>query len=367
MDFYIFTQDYVPLGIVSTPTAVTYTEKFQSRGSFELYLPLNTDNISLMKKERVVLLDAARKLAGVIGIVKKEKASKDTNQLVVKGNLCEEYLYRRICWGLYDKTGKASAVIKDMVTTQVISPTDTNRAIADIVIDSTRADVGDSIVFQSTGGNVGENIEGICGANSLGFRLEYDAPNKQMPFYVYEGTDRTIEQSDVPPCIFSSNYENILSSSYTLNAQDSKNVGLVAGEGEGLARKTVSVGTASGKSRKEVFIDARDLQSTNSYGMTIPEAEYLQLLKQRGNEKMADLKETESFDCVVNTYGNIRYNEDYFLGDKVTIFDAELEIQLNAVITEVEHAFDSIGETIYITFGFGPLTLAQKLKAKVVQ
>ena len=99
MDFYIFTQDYVPLGIVSTPTAVTYTEKFQSRGSFELYLPLNTDNISLMKKERVVLLDAARKLAGVIGIVKKEKASKDTNQLVVKGNLCEEYLYRRISWG----------------------------------------------------------------------------------------------------------------------------------------------------------------------------------------------------------------------------------------------------------------------------
>lgn len=367
MDFYVFTPEYVPLGVVSTPTAVTYTEKFQALGSFEMYLPLSVENIALMKKDRVVLLDAERHIAGVIGNIKKEKASKEVNQLSVRGNLCEEYLYSRICWGLYNKTGKASVVINDMVTTQVISPSDPVRAIPDIQLDPARIDLGASTPFQSTGGVVGTNIENICAANNLGFRLEYLPTDKKMRFFVYAGKDRTVDQNTVPPCIFSSDYENVLSSNYTLNVQDAKNVGLVAGEDSGAARKTVTVGSSSGKARKEVFIDARDLQSVNSDGMAIPDADYRALLTQRGNEKMALFKEAESFDCVVNVYGNIRYNEDYFLGDTVTIFDAELELQLNATITEVEHAFDSVGETIYITFGFGPLTLAQKIRAKVVQ
>lgn len=68
MDFYIFTPDYVPLGIVSTPTAVTYTEKFQSSGSFELYLPLNTDNISLMKKNEWCCLMLQENLLVLLGL-----------------------------------------------------------------------------------------------------------------------------------------------------------------------------------------------------------------------------------------------------------------------------------------------------------
>lgn len=366
MDIDVFTQDYEYLGVISTPTSIMYTEKFQTLGTFELHLPINPINTSLIKEENVLLFDKTEKIAGIIGIIRKTKANETTDELVVKGSLCEEYLYRRICWGLYSKSGKAADVIKDMVTTQVISPEDPDRAIPDIVIDPTRESVGPSVSFQNTGSVVGDNIEKLCGSNSLGFKMRFDASNKQMLFYVYEGTNRTIQQKLVPPCIFSSGYENILSSSYSSNSQDYRNVALVAGEGQGLERKMVTVGTASGKSRKEVFIDARDLQSTNTDGMTLSEDEYFELLKQRGNSKLSELKKTESFDCVVNAIGNVRYNKDYFLGDTVTISDAELGIQLNAVITEAEHAHDSNGESLYITFGYGQMTIDQKLKTKVV-
>lgn len=366
MDIDVFTPEYQYLGIISTPTSIMYTEKFQSLGNFELHLPINQINTSLIKKDRVLLFDKVNQIAGIVGIIKKSKSTDSTDELVVTGNLCEEYLYRRICWGLYTKTGKASDIIKDMVTTQVISPEDPDRAIPDIILDPAKESVGPSVSFQSTGGVVGENIENLCSSNSLGFKMKFDATNKQMLFYVYKGTDRTIQQKIVPPCKFSSVYENILSLSYSLNSQDWRNVALVAGEGEGLERKMVSVGAGSGKYRKEVFVDARDLQSTNIDGMTISEDEYFEMLKQRGNSRLSELREAESFDCIVNSIGNIRYNKDYFLGDTVTISDAELNIQLNAVVTEAEHAYDSNGESLYITFGYGQMTLDQKLKTKVV-
>ena len=145
-----------------------------------------------------------------------------------------------------------------------------------------------------------------------------------------------------------------------------KNVALVAGEDSGVDRKTTSVGVASGKSRREYFVDARDIQSTNSDGMTISAEDYIALLKQRGTEKLADVRESQSFDCTVNTVGNIQYGQDYFLGDMVTVYDSLLNLQLNARISEVQHAFTSFGEEFYITFGFGPMTLTKKLRLKGV-
>ena len=197
---------------------------------------------------------------------------------------------------------------------------------------------------------VGDNLIALCSPDNLGFRLRLELPNKRMVFKVYKGTDRTINQTEVAPCLFSYIFENMLESEYNLNTQDSRNVALVAGEGEGIERTYTTVGEVSGKSRKEIFVDARDLQ----------------VLKQRGSEKLAECRRVESFDGTINTQGNIRYGVDYFLGDKVTVFDSQLGIQLDAIITEAEHSYSSKGESLNLTFGFGPLTLTQKLKVRMM-
>lgn len=366
MDFYVFDQDYALLGILASPISVTYTEKYNDRGDFQVNLPVDEINRELIKSDNVILFDKEKGIAGIIGIISTDGETDDSPQIVAKGKLIEEYIYRRIVWGLFSITETPEKIVHSMLMTQVISPTDPNRAIADIVLKASALAEVQKISYQNTGGNVGDNIASICASSGIGFRLSYHPSDKQMLFELYEGNDRTIEQRVLPQALFSTEYENIMSTSYNLNTQDMKNVALVAGEDSGTDRKTTSVGVASGKSRREYFVDARDIQSTNSDGMTISAEDYIALLKQRGTEKLADVRESQSFDCTVNTVGNIQYDQDYFLGDMVTVYDSLLNLQLNARISEVQHAFTSFGEELYITFGFGPMTLTKKLRLKGV-
>ena len=365
MDFYVFNSDYTLLGILSSPVSVDYVEKYNDLGTFELVLPIDENNVSLMNTDNVILFDKEKGIAGVIygiGSVQSDKSP----QITVKGNLIEDYIYRRICWGLFENTDTPENVIYKMLDTQVLNPSDPKRRISDIVTEPISTATKTNISYQNTGGVVGENISSICASSDLGFKLKFDPVNKRCIFKLYKGTDRTRDQKAVPPAIFSVEYENILSSEYNISVQDMKNVALVAGEGEGLDRVMSSVGDVSGKSRREYFVDARDLQSTNSDGMEITKDQYLLMLQQRGTEKLTDLKTSQSFDCTINTQGNIQYNRDFFLGDLVTIQDKLLSIDLDAKITEVEHAFTSTGEELFITFGFGTLSLTKKLKVKGV-
>lgn len=367
MEIQVFSPDYVYLGVISQATSVMYIEKFQDKGTFEVYHPLLNDPEFLMmcQKENIFVFDTGAGIAGIVDRFKKESNDKGS-KLLIQGDLCEEYIYRRICWGLYQKTGTAGAIIGDMIKTQVISPTDVTRSMPDIVLDAGYELLGRTTSFQSTGGNVGENVASLCQANDLGYKMSYTPAEKRLHFKVYQGSDRTQGQHVLPACVFSAEYDNLISSAYTNSNHDLKNVALVAGEGEGKARKTVTVGAASGKARRESFVDARDIQSDDGSGVITPEDVINSRLKQRGEEYLAPLRSVESFDCEVSPLGNIRYNEDYFLGDKVTIEDLELGLRVDACISEVEHAFDTHGEALHITFGFGPLTLSQKLKTKVV-
>lgn len=366
MDFYVFDSNYTLLGILASPISVTYTEKYNDLGDFQVNLPVDQINRELIKSDNIILFDKDKGIAGIIGIISSDGETDDSPQIVAKGKLIEEYIYRRICWGLFSITETSENIIYNMLMTQVISPSDAARAIPDITVKTVALANSERISYQNTGGNVGDSIASICVSSGMGFRLSYHPSDKQMLFELYKGNDRTIEQRILPQALFSTEYENILSTSYNLNTQDMKNVALVAGEDSSTNRKTTSVGTASGKSRREYFVDARDIQSTNSDGMTISTEDYIALLKQRGTEKLADVRESQSFDCTVNTVGNIQYDKDYFLGDMVTIYDSLLDLQLNARISEVQHAFTSFGEELYITFGFGPMTLTKKLRLKGV-
>ena len=366
MDIYVFDSDYKKLGILQSPLSVSYIEKFKAKGEFSVSIALSNFNSKLIRKDNYLLFDKAAGVAGVI-----DKWLKDTNEneapkITITGGLCDTFLYRRIIWGQYIKSGSSVDIVEDLVRTQVVAPSDPKRAIADIEIVSTLESRGNSIQYQNTGGVVGEAVADICSSDGFGFAMRFDAKAKKMTFQVVKGTDRTKGQKEVAPCIFSQQYENILSSNYEENYSTYKNVALVAGEGEGQQRKYATAGDneVSGKQRCEVFVDARDLQSTDG-DVAIPAEEYEAMLDQRGKEQLDTLRPVVNFDCTVNTEGNVKYGVDFFLGDKVTIEDSDFG-ELDAEISEVEVAYDSSGKSLYITFGYNQLSLAKAIKAKVV-
>lgn len=368
MDLYVFKSDYTPLGMLSSPTAFSFIERVRAKGEFTVYLPMNDKNAELAKEENIVQFNDKNGIAGVIRKISKAPNEEGVMVLTISGGLCDDYMYRRICWGMYSKSGVASDIIEDMISTQVTNPQDPNRAIPDFIVGSSKTQKGADITYQSTGGNVGDNVDSICSTNNLCRSVKFDPIGKRIVFSIFEGVDRTEKQKAVPPCVFSQKFENILSSNYMKDTMNSFNVGLIGGEElEGQERVFVEVGSQTGKLRKEIFIDAKSVRSKQNDGTILDATQYKALLVQKGEEKMERVKDVESFDCVVNTLGNIRYGVDYFLGDKVTIRDEQLGVSIDAEITEVERCWDSNGETILITFGFGQLTLAEKLKAKEVQ
>ena len=366
MDFYVFDDAYNQLGLLSKPVSVTYTEKYKELGTFEVVLPINEENRILAKEENVIVFDRDRKIAGVVGIVTSTITSTGSPQLVVKGKFVAQYVYRRIVWGQFEMTGTPEQIITSLLNTQVLTPSDPSRKIPDLVMGASQLADQEQLSVQYSGDNLGTCIEAVCSTNPIGFRVSYEQIQKQMSFILYTGADRTDKQRVVPPVVFSAEYENILDSEYSVNAQDASNVAWVVGAKpvEG-TQQSVTVGSVSGKARKEYYVNASSVRDQDSEGNPIPESQYREMLTQEGKEKLDSRKVAQSFECTINTLGNVQYNVDFFLGDKVTVRDQTVGIELDATISEVQHVINQYGsEQLYITFGFGPVTLTKRLRER---
>lgn len=130
--------------------------------------------------------------------------------------------------------------------------------------------------------------------------------------------------------------------------------------------KVLSPSITKDLKRKELWVDARDLQSTDENDMQLSDAEYNKLLWQRGLQKLSDYKVIENFSSVIKTFGfqQYEYNKDYFLGDTVTVADREIDITMDTQITEVERVWDENGYSFSLTFGKTQPTILDVAKRK---
>lgn len=122
--------------------------------------------------------------------------------------------------------------------------------------------------------------------------------------------------------------------------------------------------------RRELYIDARDLQteSKEEGEEDLTEEEYKEIVVQRAKEKLAETPNVYEFEGEVrNDKGALFiFGKDYMLGDSVTIYDEDMEIRANAVVTEVNVSQNQDGYSVTPSFGFSQPTILQKLKKKGV-
>ncbi|RUT62961.1 hypothetical protein C1144_04880 [Clostridium botulinum] len=88
--------------------------------------------------------------------------------------------------------------------------------------------------------------------------------SRLIKFDVYKGVDRTLNNGTIAPCIFSRDFENILEQEYTDSLNNYRNTTLIAGAGEGKDRKITSIEEGAGLDRYELYVDARDIQDTET-------------------------------------------------------------------------------------------------------
>lgn len=360
------------IGQINQFTSLMWPDKFNGYSTFELNAPITEENKNLIKKGNIIWCGGDN--AAMIEIIQSDMDDDGKKTYKVKGRTLEMLLTTRIIWGTYScKNKNSSTAMYEIVNTQCVNPTQVNRKIPFLEC-AEDEQFGSIISFQKTGNEVYDSIQNIATEADLGFSILFRPKEKKLIFKVIQGVDRTVvtysDNSNF--VIFSTELEDILSSSYYTNSQDVKSIAYVAGEGEGIGRKFIVSGDniSSGFLRRELYVDARDLQSevSNEDGTVtvIDENDYNTMLGDRGKEKLAEYIVIESFEAKVRVIGDVqyKYGVDYFKGDKVLIKDADLGIQVVGTVSEVSENYDDEYELV-ITFGYEYPTLIQKIKKQI--
>lgn len=212
-------------------------------------------------------------------------------------------------------------------------------------------------------GNLYDIVEEYCNLTPMmGYEVQFIPSDKKLLFQILQGTDHSSTSNS--PVIFSNSLDNLFSFDYYTSDRDYKNYAYVYGESTDSGRTMVEVGdyTLSGYERYEHFVDARDLQSETDDGHVIPEEEYRAMLYKRGQKKLSELQTVETVSGKLNVNNStFTYGVDYAMGDKVTIVDENIGVQVDAIVTGIQEKYSTTYSSELIV-GYEMPTVSEKIK-----
>lgn len=347
MNLLLLNTNFEVIDVIDTYTSLLWTVRYDEAGEFELIMPANNHNLELFKLDYYLQnLDSDRLM-----IIEKKVIETDVesgNELTITGRTLESILNRRIIWVQTTISGNLQNAVKKLINDAIISPSDSSRKISNFIFEDNADTAITNLTIdesQYTGDNLYDIIHTICELKHIGFKVTLNSAF-QFVFKLYAGIDRSYSQTTLPCVVFSNKFENLLSSNYSENKTNYKNVTLVGGEGEGTDRTTATYGTESGLARRELFTDARDLSTNDG---EIDATTYQNQLIERGTEKLKNYEIVKDIDGEIVTTNLYTLNEDYSLGDVVQVVDS-YGTEAKSRITEVVTSISASSQSTYPTF-----------------
>lgn len=352
-----------------------YEFKAREIGTFTINAMLDKENLYLMDKTKNYYVLFDNDVFGVIESVKRESDSETSRVFTIKGSLALKLLEYRVIKGQLTFKGKSYKYIEELIKQNLIFSDDENRNIAlsvEFENEERLKRVCSTIDKQVTGGSLWDEIREVAEADKLRIELKPNIVviNREHPhnidgwtLIIGAGEDRTRHRANktVSSVVFSQSLSNIANTDYTVNRSKLRNTVYIAGEGEGADRKwynidvnsDVTFGERKGWNRRELWVDARDIQSEQD-NKKLTDAEYEELMKQRADEKAKDNDLSEEYTATVTDITKqYTYKKDYNIGDFVTIADEELGMEFDAQITNVIVTRQDDREIIDLEFTYG--------------
>lgn len=363
MNLIILDKNFDTLGIVSVFNTLIWDRRYYAPGLFELHAP--AEYFELMNSG-LYLYRNDREELGVIREVNFTRDAKGATTAYCKGYFAEELLNNRVLNSTVSLTGTPESIGRQLVQRFIIDPADSDRKIPQIVLGNVNG-VGSSVTVTATGDKLGDKLYEIEKTQELSHRLRYDYLTNTLSFEVWQGKDRTDAQTENSWAIFSDSFYNIKNAIYDRDESEFKNYAYVAGEGEGASRVIVEVDLRSSpdEERRELYVDARDLQSTytddDGTEHTYTSAQYLALLRQRGLEKLAEYQKVETVNSDVDPAANLVYMKDFDLGDLSDNRYTDVGIEASKRITEVQEVYEGSKQTLSVVFGNDQMTSITKI------
>jgi len=372
----ILTNTFKLLNEIDVYDSFRFIESYHGLGSFEWKIPVEAVKVDQLAQNNLVLFKGDNRLVGYIEYFEEVTDDNGREYYSVKGFPLKGITQQRFT---IPETGAAVNKIRgtadeqmvhyleDYVGENAINPLD---SFPTVVI-RPASGIGDESTYESRNKQLSSELESISTASGIGWQGYVDFSMNKIVLETFQGIDRSRQQEGNPKIIFSRELDNIKDSTYVRSNMEYKNVGYIAGEGEGEDRTVIVVGdtTARGWDRRVTFIDARDIQSDTAEDeeqVTDPE-EVLEQLRQRGKEKMAEMKQIETFEVTPADIHNKEYRKDYDLGDIVTCESKKLNVRIDERITATEHVIDNNGHSITHTIGYDQPSLVKKIKQEIAK
>lgn len=344
MELYIYNSDRELTGIVESFEYLRWTRCYSQCGSFELRAIATPENTTLLQEGNFIWKNDDEE-AGIIEHLEMVQAEQEI--ITASGRFATSFLSRRIVWQTETLSGDLSACVEQLLNNNLISPTDAARQIDGIVFSA--PNLGVPVSTQISYRGLMDVITELCGASEIGIKTVFTPATHLFTVTLYKGSDSQ--------AVFSKEYENLTEQSYTESAADYANTALIGGEGEGESRTFVAITSGSGETRREIFVDAKDLQAAD-FGTG-----YTDALIFRGQSKLSEQGILYSFDTSVNPHGNLTYKTDFDLGQTVKVISKAWGVSMTTRITEIEETYDADGQSISVVFGKAELTIAQKIRS----
>lgn len=261
-DIYVFDKNLNAIGLVDTYKSCIWANRYKELGDCELYIEATEGMLDILKDD-YYLLRPDDDMVCQIKHIELDTDAENGNYLIVIGYDVKRFLDQRIIWGTANCTGKVEAFIRSMVTKALISADVPGRKLV-------KPDGGDLLQLGSTAGfqeaateqmsyrNLGDKVRDYCTRYGWGYRVVKDGTC--FKFELYKGVDRSAT------VIFADDYENLDTTTYTKDNTNLGNVALVAGEGEGSERAREVSGYAESTDRYEIYVDAKDLSKSITWG-----------------------------------------------------------------------------------------------------
>lgn len=351
MELHVLNTNFEEIGILDIFESLIWADRYSSCGEFEFYTSKMDSTIDLKPDYYLTFDDSEH----VMIVEDKDNGSdvEDGNHLKKTGRSLEIILDRRIVWSQTILTGNLQNGIKKLLDENIISPTDTSRKISNFIFEASTDPVITALTVEAqfTGDSLYTAIKNICDSKNIGFKITLNESN-QFVFKLYAGIDRSYDQIAHPYVEFTPDFENLVNSNYIETKKALRTVTLVAGEGEGAARKTISVsapgGAGTGLSRREMFTDARDVSSSIDGG-TLTTDQYNAQLAQRGSEDLSKNVIVKTFESETETTRMYKYGEDFFMGDIVQVADS-FGNESKSRVTELVFSQSTSGFDVVPTF-----------------
>ncbi|KRN56257.1 siphovirus ReqiPepy6 Gp37-like family protein [Carnobacterium divergens] len=365
MILWLIDQQLNRINAIENFNSLVITKRYSEVSEFELHLPMTKEHLKLIQNNELILGNILVKSGEKTGYLIEEISpnfQREASEIVIKGRDLRAYLERRILLGNQHYKDTPQNLIRKWLDESIINPVDPVRKMKQFKIGSI-PETNNSINIETNYQNLLELISLVCKEFQLGFEVQLDLINRELIFISYTGKDRGSEQQTNSPAIFSQSFENILQQTIVLNGIDAKTTAILEYEREEKNYMLEVTDGTSDISRREIYVDAKTIGKPSAEN-PISIEEQQALVKQKGNETLLQYSFIQSMEADVVTNGNLRYQQDFDLGDKITVLVNELDFKLETRIECVEEVYEESGLEVRLTFGNKIPTLVDKIKRK---